>query len=144
MAFNSKMIQRLTKASTSDMQHTSSYAKAQNAGHFGAEGGQTFAERQAIEWQRKMVQGYKNARVAQGVNRIPRARTYAEELEIRKKALENRHSAREKDEIDGCESRYQRFGNNAQPEQMTARQQMAARFAAPARPAPKTGGFGRH
>jgi hypothetical protein len=148
MGLNYKLTQRFSKATTSDVQHTNSFARAQNADNFGAGGGQSFSERQEIELRRKLVQGYKNARVAQGVNRIPRARTYAEELAIRKKAVENRCSST----TDSRQERnstleaggLRKYDTSAQKNQAGLRQQMADRFAAPARPTPKTGGFGRY
>jgi len=143
------MIQHITGVKSSDMRHTSSYAEAQSGKNFGAYGGQTFDERQQIEWQRKMVQGYKNARVAQGVNRMPKARTYAEELAIRKKAMENRHSAWAPEDYQEKNLKKEsgglaKFDRGAQMGQANVRQQMAERFSAPARPIPKSGGFGRH
>lgn len=149
MGLSAKMIQRITGVKAADMRHTNSYAKVQSGGNFGAAGGQSFGERQQIEWQRKMVQGYKNARVAQGVNRIPKARTYAEELAIRKKAAENRHSAWVPEDYQEKNLKKEagglmKFDKNAQIGQANVRQQMAERFSAQARPIPKSGGFGRH
>ncbi|MBR5418718.1 hypothetical protein IK110_00480 [Candidatus Saccharibacteria bacterium] len=149
MGLNYKLIQRFAKTSTSDVQHTSSYAKAQNSTSFGAAGAQSFDERQQIELQRKMVQGYKNARVAQGVNRIPKARTYAEELAIRKKAMENRRSSWAPEDYQEKNLKKEagglmKYDKNAKIGQANMRQQMAERFSAKARPVPKSGGFGRH
>ena len=149
MGLNMRLIQRVAKTSTSDVRHTNNYARAQNSDSFGAGGGQSFTERQGIEMQRKLVQGYKNARVAQGVNRMPKARTYAEELEIRKKALENRHSTSGRGGLQEMNSQKEagglmKYDTTAQGGQASLRQQMAQRFSAPARPTPKTGGFGRH
>ena len=149
MALTSKMIQRITGAKASDMRHTSGYAEAQSGKNFGAAGGQSFTERQQIELERKLIQGYKNARVARGVNRIPKARTYAEELAIRKKAAENRRLGRIAEDYQEKNLKKEagglmKFDKNAQMGQANVRQQMAERFSAQARPIPKSGGFGRH
>ena len=133
MGLNYKLTQRFSKATTSDVRHTSSFAAAQNSGGFGAGGGQSFTERQEIELQRKLVQGYKNARVAQGINRIPRARTYTEELAIRKKAAENRHSAKDTGSIGIASAGGSSAGTNyrMQSASETIRQQMATSFGKP-------------
>ncbi len=133
MGLNYKLTQRFSKATTSDVRHTSSFAAAQNSGGFGAGGGQSFTERQEIELQRKLVQGYKNARVAQGINRIPRARTYTEELAIRKKATENRHSARDTGSagVVGAQDSGRSSNFRMQSASETIRQQMATSFGKP-------------
>ena len=86
MALNSKTIQRITKTSTSDVAHSSGYANVQNAGNFGAasSAAQSFEGRLDIEKNRKIVQGYRRAMVAQRVNTYDRARTYEEQLAIEK------------------------------------------------------------
>lgn len=80
MNLNSKLIQRITHDSTKDVMHSSGYAVAQNENTFGAAGAQSFTMRQKIEQQRKFAQGYRNSRIAQGVNWMPKAVTYEESL----------------------------------------------------------------
>ena len=80
MNLNSKLIQRITHDSTKDVMHSSGYAVAQNENTFGAVGAQSFTMRQKIEQQRKFAQGYRNSRIAQGVNWMPKAVTYEESL----------------------------------------------------------------
>ena len=80
MNLNSKLIQRITHDSTKDVMHSSGYAVAQNENTFGAVGVQSFTMRQKIEQQRKFAQGYRNSRIAQGVNWMPKAVTYEESL----------------------------------------------------------------
>ena len=81
MALNGKIIQRITGVKSSDVMHSSGYANAQNAGSFGVAEGETFEQRQEIEKNRKIVQGYNRAKVAQRTNMMPKARTYQQELE---------------------------------------------------------------
>lgn len=87
MGLNFKLIKRTTDTSTSDIMHSNSYAKAQNSGHFGAQDSTTFSERKQIEQRRKFVKGYRNARLARGVNMMPRARTSEEQRELAARAL---------------------------------------------------------
>ena len=82
MGLNSKLIKRITGSSTSDVVHSSGYAEVQNAGSFGASDNTTFSERQQIEQRRKYVQGYRNARIAQGVNHMPKALTADEQAQL--------------------------------------------------------------
>ena len=116
MALNFKLIQRTAKTSTSDVMHSNGYANVENANSFGASDSTTFSERQQIEQNRKMIRGYRNARIAQGVNRMPAAR---------------RQEFNSRQEMGGLRN----FGTN--------RTAQTDRFSAPARPTPKTGGFGR-
>ena len=135
MGINYKLTQRFSKATTSDVQHTNSFAAAQNSASFGASGGQSFSERQEMEFQRKLVQGYKNARLAQGINRGPKARTYTEELAIRKKAAENRHASRGTGGVPGGTQGSSTNSNfRMQSASETIRQQMASSFGKPTKP----------
>lgn len=132
MALNFKLIQRTAKTSTSDVMHSNGYANVENAHSFGASDNTTFSERQQIEQNRKMIRGYRNARVAQGVNRMPAARTYQQEQEMRSEMRKiDRQEFNSRQEMGGLRN----FGAN--------RAAQAERFSAPARPTPKTGGFGR-
>lgn len=89
MNLNSKLIQRITHDSTKDVMHSSGYAVAQNENTFGAAGAQSFTMRQKIEQQRKFAQGYRNSRIAQGVNWMPKAVTYEESLTRQHQQKEN-------------------------------------------------------
>lgn len=95
MALNSKLIQRITKTTSADVVHSTGYAQAQNGGNIGAIGGGSFESRQNIESDRKMVQAYRNARVAQGVNWMPKAMSVEEQ-----KALDAMQAAVEKSKHD--------------------------------------------
>lgn len=164
MALNSKTIQRITKTSTSDVAHSSGYANVQNAGNFGAasSAAQSFEGRLDIEKNRKIIQGYRRAMVAQRVNTYDRAKTYEEQLAI-EKAKKEAKAAKGQQEKQGFLDRRRKFNieheagglNRLQREHvnesanlsarqqvkqnMDARQQMAKRFDASARPAPKPG-----
>ncbi|MGN1313062.1 MAG: hypothetical protein ACI4VS_02690 [Candidatus Nanosyncoccaceae bacterium] len=169
MALNGKIIQRITGVKSSDVMHSSGYANAQNAGSFGVAAGETFEQRQEIEKNRKIVQGYNRAKAAQRTNMMPKARTYQQELEEKRqrKLGDQTDSAEqgrqefntslergglrsfEEKRIGGYADRQATFA--AQKEARTAtgqarssesRQAIAARFNGTARPAPKTGGFG--
>ena len=59
-----------------DILHSSGFAQTQSGSGVGAAGGKTFAERQAVEQRRKMVQGYKNSRIVNTPYNRERARTY--------------------------------------------------------------------
>ncbi|MBR3176582.1 hypothetical protein IKF25_01235 [Candidatus Saccharibacteria bacterium] len=82
MGLNTKLIQRITNNSVSDVAHSSGYADAQNHGSFGVSDNTTFSERQQIEQRRKYVQGYRNARIAQGVNYMPKAKSVEEQAQL--------------------------------------------------------------
>lgn len=168
MGLNFKLIQRTTNTSTSDVAHSTGYANVSNGVNFGSSDSTTFSERQQIEQNRKLIQGYRNARVANGVNRMPKAQTYEQE-----QAMRAAMAAIERGERDAGVSRKQEFNNKlergglqkydtrtrqnstinrtAQAGGQLSNRQAAAqtraaraeRFAAPARPTPKTGGFGR-
>ena len=92
MNLNSKLIQRITHDSTKDVMHSSGYAVAQNENTFGAAGAQSFTMRQEIEQQRKFAQGYRNSRIAQGVNWMPKAVTYDELLAKKKQQNKNKQN----------------------------------------------------
>ena len=169
MGLNIKLIKHFDKTSTSDVAHSSGYANAQSGSNFGAASTETFTQRRAVEENRQVVQGYNQAMVAQRVNTTPRAMTYQEELAAsaaRKAALRAKY-ARDKQDFD---DRRKNFYANKEAgglnelqqkrvasihatgagarqqaqQQLTARQAMAKRFEATARPAPKTGGFGKY
>lgn len=169
MGLNFKLIQRTAKTSTSDVVHSSGYASVNNGLRFGASDNTTFSERQQIEHSRKMVQGYRNARVAQGVNRMPKAQTYEQEMAMKaamaaiaagerdagvskKQEFNNRLERGGMQKYDfnarqnGTINRTAQVGGQLSNRQMAAqaRAARAERFDAPARPIPKTGGFGRH
>ncbi|MCQ2570852.1 MAG: hypothetical protein MJ154_01205 [Candidatus Saccharibacteria bacterium] len=168
MGLNFKLIKRTTNTTTSDVAHSTGYAGVSNGGNFGSSDNTTFSERQQIEQNRKLVQGYRNARVANGVNRMPKAQTYEQEM-----AMRAAMAAIERGQRDSGVSKKQEFNNRLErgglqkydtrtrqnntinrtaqaggqlSNRQTAAQTRAARaerFAAPARPTPKTGGFGR-
>lgn len=167
MGLNFRLIQRTAKTSTSDVMHSTGYASASSGAQFGSSDNTTFSERQQIEQSRKLIKGYRNARVAQGVNRVPSARTYEQE-----QAVLAAMGAIERSERDaGNISRRQCFNNNRDQggiqrfdyrsrqagtinrtagATQTNNRQVAAdmraaragRFEAAARPTPKSG-FGR-
>lgn len=168
MGLNFKLIQRTAKTSTSDVAHSSGYADVGNGSRFGASDNTTFSERQQIEMNRKIVKGYRNAMVARGVNHMPKAQTYEQELAMKAAMAAIERGERES----GGATRRQEFNNRLerggmQKYDFNARQNdainrsgapapannrqaaaqiraaRAERFAAPARPTPKTGGFGR-
>ena len=168
MGLNFKLIQRTAKTSTSDVTHSSGYADVSNGSRFGASDNTTFSERQQIEQNRKIVQGYRNARIAQGVNRMPKAKTYEEEVAMKlamaaiAEGEKNAGGATGRQEFNSRlerggiqkydfnsrqNSSFNRSGaptpaNNRQAAAQ-ARAARAERFSAPARTTPKTGGFGR-
>ena len=65
MALSSKIIKRVMRANTSDVIHSSGYARAQSGAAFGATSAESFKKLQKIERNRKHVQGYGQSRVAQ-------------------------------------------------------------------------------
>ena len=163
MGLNFKLIQRTTNTSAADVMHSSSYASAQNKNAFGASGNISFSERQRIEQHRKLVKGYRNAKIAQEVNMMPKAKTYEEELAVeaainaieksREKQSENKRESNSRFEAGGLrKTRFETKNDNSTPvNRLDARQSLAAqrqaraeRFDAKARPIPKTGSFGRH
>ena len=171
MALNGKIIQRVTGVKSSDVMHSSGYARTQNAGNFGSATTETFAERQEVEKNRELIQGYKHAQVAQRKNLMPKARTYEQELADKRNRgynnqdEQNRQKYNSRLERGGLRSfEERRFGDSAmntnglaqkqsyagQKQERTAigaarsseaRQAMAQRFSGTAKPAPKTGGF---
>lgn len=169
MGLNFKLIQRFSKTSTSDVAHSSDYAAAQSGTNFGASANQSFSQRKEVESNRQVVQGYNQAMVAQRVNTTPRAMTYQEEIAAeaaRRAAIRAKYAKDKKDHDDRRQSfnanreagglnelqqkriaSIQATGAGARQQaqqQMTSRQAMAKRFEANARPAPKTGGFGKY
>ena len=58
--------------------HSSGYAQAQSGGNVGAAAGAnaSFAARQALEQQRKYIQGYRNSRIMNSFYGVQRAKTY--------------------------------------------------------------------
>ncbi len=170
MALNGKIIQRVTGVTSADVAHSSGYANAQNAGSFGAASTESFAERREIDENRSVVQGYRQAQVAQRKNFMPKARTYQQELQAkldkkkeaqglrsdsdgsrqdfntRREAGGLRSFAERKEagtsmNTNGLASSRQKYvGGSARSAE--ARQAMARRFDGTARPAPKTGGMG--
>lgn len=64
------------KTQTTDVIHSSGYARSQNAGNFGSVSSETFSQRQAIQEQRKFVRGYNNSRIIGGGAGVQRAKTY--------------------------------------------------------------------
>lgn len=79
MALNSKLIRRLTNNSTSNVIHSSGYAKVQSGNTIGASDNTTFSQRQQIDQNRKIVHGYKDALVAQRVNFTQKAMSVEEQ-----------------------------------------------------------------
>lgn len=75
MALNYELIKRTTNTQTGDVIHSTGYANAQNGGNFGAAtgAGMSFQERLELEKNRKVVQSYKQAGVAQQRNFMPKA-----------------------------------------------------------------------
>lgn len=82
MALNSKLINRITKTTSSDVAHSSGYAQAQNSGNLGAASTQSFEERLDIERNRTTIQAYKQSQVARTVNVLPKALTEEEKRKI--------------------------------------------------------------
>lgn len=113
MALNGKIIQRVTGVKSSDVMHSSGYANTQNAGNFGAASTESFSERLEIEKNREIVQSYNRAKVAQRANMMPKARTYQQELEEkRKRAMERSGGTAQDDaqELQKFNSRLERGG----------------------------------
>lgn len=169
MGLNYKLIKRFSKTSTSDVAHSSEYANAQNNNNFGATTSESFEQRREIDENRQIVQGYKQSMVAQQVNTTPRAKTYQEQMaeEAARKAALRAKYAKDKEAFDDRRKSFyanreagglnelqrQRLSNvyatgsaarQQAQQQMNARQEMAKRFEANARPTPKTGGFGKY
>ena len=155
MGLNTRLIKRISKTSAADVMHSSGYAQVSNSGNFGAADSTSFAERRKIEQNRKLVQGYKNARLAAGTKMMPKARSIEEQrailaLEIAAAAAQRGVSRQEfnsqveKGGLRKYDTRQQNLGSiNRTARGGDARAARAARFDAAARPTPKTGGFGR-
>ncbi len=172
MALNGKIIQRISKTTSSDVAHSSGYANAQNAGNFGTTSAESFAERREIDANRNIVQSYREAQVAQRKNFMPKALTYEQELKMKRerkerlnglddnsKNIEGRRDYNSRQEAGGLRSFAERQNDgqtmnsnglaaNQQKyvggaaRSTEARQAMARRFDATAKPIPKTGGLG--
>lgn len=56
-------LHRLMKEKKEDVVHSSAYAEAQNGGEIGTASAQSFEERQKIEQNRTMIQGYRDSKV---------------------------------------------------------------------------------
>lgn len=82
MALNTKLIRRVSNSTTSGVIHSSGYARAQSGNAIGASGDTSFAERQQIEQNRHLVQGYKDAHVAQSVNHMQKAMSVEEKAAL--------------------------------------------------------------
>lgn len=168
MALNSDLIKRITRTTTSDVMHSSGFAGAQNTNSFGASASTSFTERQNLESNRQVVQGYRRSMVAHQINAAQHAKTYQEQMaEDAKRAATMR--AKQDAEKSTLDYRRQEFGvrreagglSDTQREHIRSayasgasarqqstqninRQELSRRFDATARPAPKTGGFGRY
>ena len=67
----------LIKDKKEDIFHSTAYAKAQNGSTMGAVSTQSFAERQKLEQNRQMIQGYGASRIANNsIGSGPRAKTF--------------------------------------------------------------------
>lgn len=155
MGLNTRLIKRISNMSAADAMHTSVYAKAGNKGGFGADSTMSFEERRKIEQNRKLIQGYKNARIAADVKMMPRARSIADQqailaaelalIDARKGVSHQEFNNRlEKGGLRQYDTRQRHTAEiNRSGRGGDARAARAARFEANARPAPKTGGFMR-
>lgn len=150
MGLNVKLIKRISNTSAADVMHSSGYAQVGNRGNFGAADATTFAERQKIEQNRKLIQGYKNARIASDVKMMPKARS----IEEQRASLASEYSDTstphqefnnrlERGGLRKYDTRQQYLGSINKTGAGGTRAARAARFDAPARPTPKTGGFMR-
>ncbi len=77
---STKLIQRIHKTNTKEVIHSSVYAKAQADGNFNVRHSDSFADRQRLEHNRKLVQGYNRSQIMQGGNRMPKAASVEETL----------------------------------------------------------------
>lgn len=98
MGLNAKLIKRFNASSTSDVAHSSGYAKIQSGASFGTSDDTTFSTRQQIEQRRKYVKSYRNARIAQGVNYMPKARSAEEQAALAAEAAAILRSKKEVEE----------------------------------------------
>lgn len=57
------LLKRLVKEKKEDIAHTSAFAEVQNRGGFGSASVESFEKRREIDKQRKMIGGYRDARV---------------------------------------------------------------------------------
>ncbi len=153
MGLNVKLIKRISNTTSADVMHSSGYAQVGNSGNFGAADSTSFAERRKIEQNRKLVQGYKNARIAADVKMMPKARSIEEQrvsllAEYGSSSSSNSHqefnNRMERGGLRKYDTRQQYLGSiNRTAAGGDTRATRAARFDAPARPTPKTGGFMR-
>lgn len=169
MGLNYQLIKRTTNTTTSDVVHSSGYAKKQNGGSFGVSSNTTFSERQQIDQNRKLVQSYEDSKIGRG--EITRQAAIAEKQDQAMSAAWKAIAAGKKAFEDGGRREYnisqergglQRYdtrnntadvnrtgrggiaGNRSSSMRQASAEQrkaMADRFAAPARPTPRTGGF---
>lgn len=142
MALNSKIIRRLSRTKSSDVMHSSGYATAQNAGNFGSVSSQSFRKRQHIDSNRQIVQAYHHARVAQQVNRRPNDCPARDTATQQADNSIDSAPTTQRSYATGASARFAAQQGSAGAN-LTARQQMAQRFEANARPIPKSGGLGR-
>lgn len=155
MGLNARLIKRISNTTMSDVAHSSAYAKVSNRGSFGADSSMSFEERRKIEQNRKLIQGYKNARIAADVKMMPQARTIADQQAIlaaelalinarKKESHQEFNNKLEKGGLRQYDTRRQQTAQiNRTGAGGDSRAARAARFEANARPAPKTGGFMR-
>lgn len=77
---NNPFIKYLMKEQKENIFHSSAYGKAQNAGAIGAASTESFEERMKVEQNRKIVQGYNDSRIVNGVYMNgPKAKKYVPE-----------------------------------------------------------------
>lgn len=77
MTAKSDLLKRLMRLKTSEAIHSSGYAIVQNGGKFGSTSSFSYAERQRMEEKRRFVQAYRNSRIANGINGMPRAKSFS-------------------------------------------------------------------
>jgi hypothetical protein len=80
MKVGAKIIQRITRNTASDVVHSSGLAGMGMSGQ--RRGTMSFEERQAIAQNRKIVQGYKNSRIARDIGGMPSTRSYGREAGV--------------------------------------------------------------
>lgn len=171
MGLNYQLIKRTTNTTTSDVVHSSGYAKRQNGGSFGVSSNTTFSERQQIDQNRKIVQSYEDSKIGRGevVRQTALAEKQEQAMTAAWRAIAQGKNAfkddgrrefnvlREQGGLQRYDTRKDTSninrtarggesinrGGTTRQEAAARRQAMADRFAAKAHPAPKTGGF-RH
>ena len=146
MGLNTRLIKRISRTTASDVMHSSGYAQIGNRGNFGAADSTSFAERRKIEQNRKLVQAYKNSRIAADIKMMPRAQSIADQQKALREASDTEaRSGMTRQEFNshlerGGLRKYDTRQANLGSINRTAAGG-ASRFDAPARPVPKTGGF---